>query len=287
MAGAMIGGRREASRRVAVFDLDGTISRRDLFLVFLMQAMRRLGPARKLRTALLPLHTLRFGLRSITNAELKAAFLDAILGGRQRSTLAALAADFAARSLDREVKPAALLAMQRHRQAGDALLLASASLDLYVEPIASRLGFDAVVSTRVAWTAEGRLAGSLDGSNLRGAPKLAAVRAVLTERFPSAQDFVAYSDHESDIPLLAAASSAVAVDPTVALARVARERGWPVVDWRGTGRHPAPVLQPGLDRSVGPMGAGMKTSPPIYASCGRARMTALSEQHPQARGGQP
>ncbi|MDP3418330.1 HAD-IB family hydrolase [Falsiroseomonas sp.] len=246
MDGAVMGVKGEASTRVAVFDLDGTISHRDLFLVFLRQAMRRLGPARKLRTALLPLHTLRFGLRAITNAELKAAFLDAILGGRQRSTLVALATDFAARSLEREMKPAALQAMQRHRQAGDALVLASASLDLYVEPIASQLGFDAVVSTRVAWTTDDRLAGSLDGSNLRGAPKLAAVRAMLAERFPLAKSFVAYSDHESDIPLLAAASSAFAVDPTAALARAARERGWPIVDWRGAGSLPAAAIQSGL-----------------------------------------
>ncbi|MBU8541461.1 HAD family hydrolase [Falsiroseomonas tokyonensis] len=252
------GGRREAPVRVAVFDLDGTISRRDLFLVFLMQAARRLGPARKLRTALLPLHTLRFGLRAITNSDLKAAYLDAILGGRPRSALAALAADFAAHRLAHELKPAALQAMQRHRQAGDALLLASASLDLYVEPIAARLGFDAVVSTRVAWTAEDRLAGSLDGDNLRGAPKLAAVRALLAKRFPTARDFVAYSDHESDIPLLAAAGSAVAVDPTATLRRVAHERGWAIVDWRGTGRLPVSLLNPGEDRCIAPLGVDTK-----------------------------
>lgn len=217
--------------RVAVFDLDGTISRRDLFLVFLLHAARRLGPARPLQTALLPLHTLRYGLRRIDNATLKAAFLDAILGGRDRAVLQALAADFATHSLRREVKPAALEAMQRHRQAGDALVLASASLDLYVAPIGAQLGFDATVATRVAWTAEGRVAGSLDGPNLRGAPKLAAVRTLLAARFPQAREFVAYSDHASDIPLMQAACSAVAVDPTPALRRAARAQGWPVVDW--------------------------------------------------------
>ena len=222
-------------QRVAVFDLDGTISRRDLFLVFLMQAAKRLGPAHPLQTALLPLHTLRFGLRRISNTALKIAYLDAILGGRQRDTLQRLADDFAEHCMVHQVKPAALQAMQRHRQAGDALMLASASLDLYVEPIGRRLGFDAVVSTRVAWTADGRVAGTLEGSNLRGAPKLAAVREVMATRFPDARDFVAYSDHESDIPLLAAASGAVAVDPTPALRRAALEQGWPVVNWAAIG----------------------------------------------------
>ena len=222
--------------RVAVFDLDGTISRRDLFLAFLLAAARELGPARPARTALLPFQTLRYGLRRMTNTALKVAYVDAILGGRERDALQDIAADFAGRCFLREVKPAALKAIERHRQAGDVLLLASASLDLYVEPIGRQLGFDATISTRVAWTAGGRVAGGLDGSNLRGAPKLDAVNGLLAARFRNARDIVAYSDHESDVPLLAAASSAVAVDPTRKLRQEARRRGWPIVDWSGTDR---------------------------------------------------
>lgn len=222
--------------RVAVFDLDGTISRRDLFLVFLMEAMRRLGPARPMQAALLPLHTLNYGMRRMTNTALKIAYIDAVIGNRERASLQRVAREFAARCLFREIKPEALRAMERHRQAGDALLLASASLDLYVEPIGRLLGFDAVVSTKVAWTEEGRIAGALAGQNLRGEAKLVAVRELLSRQFPEAQDIVAYSDHESDIALLAAASHAVAVDPTRKLREEARRRGWSIVDWSGTDR---------------------------------------------------
>jgi phosphatidylglycerophosphatase C len=240
----------EAAKRVAVFDLDGTISHRDLFLVFLMEAARRLGPARPIRTALLPLQTLNYGLKRITNTALKIAYLDAILGNRERTTLLQISDEFAKRCLAREIKQGALKAIERHRQAGDALVLASASLDLYVEPIGALLGFDAVISTRVAWTAEGRIAGSLDGDNLRGAPKLAAVRMLLSQRFQAAQDFVAYSDHESDVSLLAAAGTAVAVDPTRKLREEAGKRGWPIVDWKSTStasrRH-----EDNVSRSVG------------------------------------
>ncbi|MBC9179317.1 HAD family hydrolase [Pseudoroseomonas ludipueritiae] len=228
--------RHGGAGRVAVFDLDGTISRHDLFLVFLMEAARRLGPARPVQAALLPLHTLNYGMRRITNTALKTAYLDAVLGNRERGSLQRIAKEFAARCLFREIKPEALRAMERHRQAGDALLLASASLDLYVEPIGRLLGFDAVVSTRVAWTAEGRIAGSLEGQNLRGEAKLTAVRELLASQFQDTQDFVAYSDHESDVALLAAASHAVAVDPTRKLRDEARRRGWSIVDWSGTDR---------------------------------------------------
>jgi phosphatidylglycerophosphatase C len=236
----------DGAKGVAIFDLDGTISHRDLFLVFLREAARRLGPARPMRTALLPLHTLNYGLKRMTNTALKIAYLDAILGNRERVTLMQISDEFAKRCLAREIKRDALKAMERHRQAGDALVLASASLDLYVEPIGALLGFDAVISTRVAWTAEGRIAGSLDGNNLRGAPKLAAVRDLMSQRFQTAQDFVAYSDHESDVPLLAAAGTAVAVDPTRKLREEARKRGWPIVDWRSS---PGASLRHGDDAS--------------------------------------
>lgn len=217
--------------RVAVFDLDGTISRRDLFLVFLMEAAKQLGTARPIETAMLPLHTLRYGLRKMTNTALKAAYLQAVLGGRRRDALQSIAFEFAESCLLREVKPAALAALERHRQAGDTLLLASASFDLYVDPIGQRLGFDATLSTKVAWTPDDAVAGSLDGSNLRGAPKLAAVSDWLARNLPDTRELVAYSDHESDLPLLMAATTAVAVDPTRKLRQEARERGWPVVDW--------------------------------------------------------
>ncbi len=218
--------------RVAVFDLDGTLTRRDLYLAFLFEALRRHGPARPVRLAGLPWLTARHFLRGITNDQLKVAYLDAVLAGRPRVAVEALAARFAGRAVQREMKPAALAALERHRRAGEVLLLASASLDIYVEPIARLLGFDGAVATRVAWTADGRVAGTLDGPNLRGPAKLDAVRAALEARFPGqAPHVVAYSDHESDEALLAAAAEPVAVDPTPGMARLAAQRGWPVASW--------------------------------------------------------
>ncbi|HEV7263343.1 MAG TPA: HAD-IB family hydrolase [Falsiroseomonas sp.] len=223
---------------VAVFDLDGTLTRRDLYLAFLALALRRLGPARPLRAAALPLLSARFMLRGIDNDRLKIAFLDAILGGRSRAAMEDLATAFAQRAVEREIKPAALARLERHRRAGDTLLLASASLDLYVQPIARLLGFHAAVATGIAWTADGRIAGTLAGPNLRSEAKLDAVRTWLAARLPDAACRVtAYSDHASDLPLLAAATIPVAVDPTPSLARIAVTRGWHVEHWLGARSH--------------------------------------------------
>lgn len=230
-------GAGDPAARVAVFDLDGTLSRGDLYLAFLAACLRRLGPARPLRLAGLPWATLRHLVGAESNASLKAAWLDAVLGGRTRMEAEAVAAGFAARAAERAMKPAALEQVAGHRKAGDRLVLASASLDIYVAPIARLLGFEVAVATRVAWTPDGRIAGTLDGPNLRGPAKLDAVRAALgLEGAALLPPLVAYSDHESDAALLGAATEAVAVDPTPAMAVLAARCGWQVVHW---GRHPA------------------------------------------------
>ena len=164
---------------------------------------------------------------------MKAAVCAVVLGGRSRATMQRLAEDFAADALAEQVKPAAFAAIAAHRAQGDLLLLASASLDLYVAPLARRLGFDGCVATRLAWTPDGRVAGRLDGPNLKVTAKLAAVRAWLAARGPGLPPpIVAYSDHESDAPLLEAALRAFAVDPTPAMARLSAARGWPVLRWQ-------------------------------------------------------
>ena len=43
----------------------------------------------------------------------------------------------------------------------------------------------------------------------------------------------AYSDSRNDIPLLASADEAIAVDPDPALREEALRRGWPVISLRG------------------------------------------------------
>lgn len=41
----------------------------------------------------------------------------------------------------------------------------------------------------------------------------------------------AYSDHYSDIPMLELANEVTVIDPDKKLERVAKKRGWQIVDW--------------------------------------------------------
>lgn len=216
--------------RLVLFDLDGTITRRDTYVAFLLYVLaRRAG--RLPWCAPLPFDVLRFKLGRLGNDELKRRFLGAILAGLGRAELATHVTGFLDRHFVRMVKPAALARIAQHRDAGDRLVLATASLDLYTTAIAERLGFDAAHSTRVGWIGE-RVGTALAGPNLLGEAKLAAVEAMLAG--DATRPFViAYSDHHSDLPLLLAADQGIAVDPTPRLSAAASQHGLTIEHWAG------------------------------------------------------
>lgn len=216
--------------KVAVFDLDGTITRADTLRLFLRARRRRL-PARPWALARLPAAWWRARRDVAARGAVKAALLDFLVGGRPKSVLEREAESFAAAVLAHQVKPAARAAIERHRSAGHVLLLASASPALWVEPIGRALGFDAVIATRLLWR-DGRFAGRLDGPNLLNAAKREAVLSWLARAAGGAAPVAAYTDHHHDLPLLLLAEHPVAVDPTPALAAEARARGIPIAHWK-------------------------------------------------------
>jgi phosphatidylglycerophosphatase C len=214
----------------AVFDLDGTVTHRDTYLAYLMYVLRRRG--RRLPSCLsLPAAVLQFKCGKLSNETLKCRFLAAILGGCSRKEVELHTTGFVEICATRMVKPAARARIERHRQQGHQLILASASLDLYVTALATRLGFDDAVCTRAAWVTDA-IAGSLAGPNLLGEAKLAAVKQTLAIDEDRRELMFAYSDHHSDLPLLLFAKHGIAVDPTPRLSAAAAVLGLQVEKWR-------------------------------------------------------
>jgi HAD superfamily hydrolase (TIGR01490 family) len=228
MSDGRLGGDASSLAAVAIFDLDGTITRRDTFAAFLLRYLRR-HPQRWPRC--LPLLALAplFLCGLIGNTRMKVAALRAVCGGAERAEMTNFSEDFADRCMATLLRAQALARIAAHRQAGDLLVLATASPDVYVEALARRLGFDRVVATAVGWTPEGRMTGGLAGDNLRGAAKLAAVQHLLSAVTPART--VAYSDSDADLPLLRWADRAVAVNPTRRLAEIAAAEGFTIEDW--------------------------------------------------------
>lgn len=224
-----------ATPRIAIFDLDGTITRSDTFLPFLIGSLWR-TPSRWHRAPLLAAAVALFALRRRDNSWLKAFFLRHIVGGRARSKVAANARRHAETTLARHVLGPARAEIERLKRAGAHLVLATASPDIYVEALAHGLGFDDVVCTRVGHDGAGVWTGHLDGANCYGPEKKRRVDAYLAGIGATWDDVAFYSDHHTDLCLLEAAGSAYAVNPTPRLARIAAERGLPVLDWASAGR---------------------------------------------------
>jgi HAD superfamily hydrolase (TIGR01490 family) len=136
-----------------------------------------------------------------------------------------------------------------HHDLGHDVVIVSASGAELVEPIATVLGADHVIATRMA-VADGRYTGEID-YYAYGENKAAAVRELATAHGYDLERCYAYSDSVTDAPMLASVGHAFAVNPDRALRRVAAENGWGVLTFmrpvalRSVLRPSTPVLAAG------------------------------------------
>jgi HAD superfamily hydrolase (TIGR01490 family) len=214
---------------IALFDLDGTITRRDTYLAYLLGFLAR-HPERWPRAAPLPLAVLCHIAGWRGNTWLKTTFLRTVLGGVPRSRLESWTDSFLDRVLSRGLRAGALETIERHRAAGHGLVLVTASLDFYAEPLGRRLGFDTILCTRAQYDDAGRVTGELDGGNCYGSDKLKRVEAYLCT-CAAELPVTLYTDHHADLPLLRYVQSPVAVNPTRRLRQVATSLGMRIEDW--------------------------------------------------------
>lgn len=211
---------------VAVFDLDRTLLPGSS-LVALGRAMAAAGLVSRRRLAVAALQDARFRRRGADDAEvdeLRDAAL-AHVAGLPRAELAALARGVAD-ELVASVSPAARFLVDRHRAAGDFVVVLSASPQELVEAVVSGIGAHRGVGTR-AEVVDGAYTGRLDGPFCYGAGKLTRLAADVGPVDLAAA--TAYADSASDLPLLLACGRPVAVNPDRRLRAVADAERWPVL----------------------------------------------------------
>ena len=124
----------------------------------------------------------------------------------------------------------ALKLLHDHTHNNDIMLLASATNSVIVEPIAKRLGFKNIVSTEVEIIDE-IYTGKVLGIPALSEGKLIKVKEwMLQSRIESFDNTSFYSDSINDLPLLAAVSKPVAVNPDDMLREQCRKRSWEIID---------------------------------------------------------
>ena len=127
-----------------------------------------------------------------------------------------------------------------HAQRGHAIVLVSGTL----APLALEVGLALVMRLAVRGVTAmmavcatqleergSRWTGRIAGEPMFGEAKGRAVRRMISENKFDAQDCYAYGDNRSDCAMLEAVGQPVVVNPSWGLARIARQKKWPVLTW--------------------------------------------------------
>jgi HAD superfamily hydrolase (TIGR01490 family) len=216
--------------RLALFDLDHTLLTGDsdvLWCEFLIEQ------GRLDRTAFEPRNrdmAERYASGAATSAEF-CGFYAETLAGVIPDAWQDLRERFVADVIAPRLAASARALIERHRAAGDRVVLTTATNRFVTELTARELGIEELLATEVE-VVDGTFTGRTQGTLNMREGKLARLRAWLAERglddgVLAAATF--YSDSANDLPLLEAVGHPVAVDPDAVLERHARGRGWPVL----------------------------------------------------------
>jgi HAD superfamily hydrolase (TIGR01490 family) len=223
------------ARGAAFFDLDKTLIEGSSALHF-ARAAYRTGMVSRRQLARDAWANVRFRLRGSSDAateELKQRILDAIAGQRTVD-LARLGPQVLAGVLP-VVYQEVLDEAYAHQDAGRPAYIVTAASQELADVLAQVLVLDGGIGMR-AEVRDGVYTGRADGPFTYREGKAEAIRELAEREGIDLAESYAYSDSESDLPMLRVVGHPVAVNPDPALQRIAREEGWRIMRFDKLGR---------------------------------------------------
>jgi HAD superfamily hydrolase (TIGR01490 family) len=215
-------------RGAVFFDLDKTLIEGSSAVHF-ARASYRAGVMSRRQLARDLWANVRFRLDGMTDEgaeELRQRVLAGIAGKRV-TEISRLAPDVLAGILPR-VYPAMLQEAWAHQDEGRPVYIVTAASQEMAEMMAHVLIFDGGVGMR-SEIADGHYTGRPAGPFTYREGKAVAIRELAERDGIDLAESYAYSDSESDLPMLRLVGNPVVVNPDAALARIAREEGWRVI----------------------------------------------------------
>ncbi|MDA9966165.1 HAD-IB family hydrolase [Gammaproteobacteria bacterium] len=150
--------------------------------------------------------------------------------GMTRSEINEYMLPFVAKVIEPMINTLALKIIHDHGDRGDTILLASATNELIVQPIAKRLDIQNVIGTQVKFIND-KCTGEYIPPSALGEGKLQLVQQWMKKNnFDDFSDTTFYSDSINDLPLLEAVDFPKAVNPDAMLEKISLERGWEIID---------------------------------------------------------
>ncbi|QQQ50335.1 HAD family hydrolase [Pseudomonas syringae] len=154
-----------------------------------------------------------------------------ILGNTDMAQLAQWHREFMRDCIEPIMLPKALELIAKHREAGDKLVVITATNRFVTAPIVAQLGIDTLLATECEMADE-RYTGRTTGVPCFREGKVTRLNQWLQDNAFSLEDSYFYSDSMNDLPLLEQVANPVAVDPDDKLRAEAERRGWPVITLR-------------------------------------------------------
>jgi HAD superfamily hydrolase (TIGR01490 family) len=130
------------------------------------------------------------------------------------------------------IQPQALSLIDMHAQAGDQVIIVTATNEFITRPIVTALGVSELIAVELARDGAGWITGEIQGTPSFREGKVTRVNQWLAARQLSwdSVETTFYSDSINDLALLEKATHPVATNPDARLRTLATERGWRILD---------------------------------------------------------
>jgi HAD superfamily hydrolase (TIGR01490 family) len=222
--------RRTVADAAAFFDLDKTILAKSSSFVFARPFYKEglIGRSTVVRSAYAQFMYLVSGADH-DQMEAMREYMSKLVTGWPADKVQQIVGETLDEIVDPLVYEEAVALIEEHKAAGrDVIIISSSGTDV-VEPIGQRLGVDLAIGTQVA-IEDGVYTGEIV-FYAYGEGKAEAMRTLAAERGYDLAASDAYSDSQTDLPMLEAVGHPFAVNPDADLRRVAVEREWPILDF--------------------------------------------------------
>jgi HAD superfamily hydrolase (TIGR01490 family) len=246
--------RRPDEPGAAFFDLDRTLIAGSSAFQF-GRAAYKAGIVTRRQLATDAWENVLFRLRGSTDASTDALRdrVARMLEGVRVRDLQRLSPDVLAGVLPR-LYPRMLDIAYAHQDAGRPIFICTAAAQEMAELMAIVLTFDGAVGS-VSEVVDGHYTGRAGGPFTYREGKAEAIRALAEREGIDLGASWAYSDSESDLPMLRLVGHPVAVNPDSELGRVARMEGWEVLRFERLGRRLRVLGAAGVAAALGGLGS--------------------------------
>jgi HAD superfamily hydrolase (TIGR01490 family) len=151
---------------------------------------------------------------------------------RTRAEAEAAHARFMREVITPVIRPQAVALLEKHRAAGEQLLIITATNEFVTRPIAHAFGVDELIAVELVRDAQGWYSGEIQGVPSLREGKVARFQQWLLQKGLEWDkvETTFYSDSSNDIPLLQRVTYPVATNPDAKLKAFALEKGWPILE---------------------------------------------------------